>query len=319
MNKDPNNYFQIQQIFQNKERKYEKQIDDLESQLANIKRENEELKQKLKEMNEKQNTLVPEHQYHKISPETNGFDIIQDIVIGTNCKYVKVLDKTVYVLKEMIDHDSSIQRLIDEYEIMRELNHQNILKAYKIIINDKNFRPSILLEYCPTNLEQAIQNGTLSKVQKVFTIYQIAEGMKYLHLQRIVHQNLKPSKILISECQTIKIGGFDKSQISNLKTPTNEEKLNEMADIRAFGDIIYFILSGGKFTKIKNDTVLEFFPLLAKQLVDACWHVDSQSGPTFEIICDVLEKNNFNLVSLSQQEIQEVSQMIVEYKELISI
>ena len=62
-------------------------------------------------MNEKQNALVPEHQSHKISPETNGFDIIQDIVIGTNCKYVKVLDKTVYALKEMIIQNKSTENL----------------------------------------------------------------------------------------------------------------------------------------------------------------------------------------------------------------
>ena len=33
-------------------------------------------------------------------------------------------------------------------------------------------------EVCPTNLKQSIQ--TFSNVQRVYSIYQIAEGMKYI-------------------------------------------------------------------------------------------------------------------------------------------
>ena len=67
---------------------------------------------------------------------------------------------------------------------------------------------AILVEYCPMNLNDAIKNKTFSKVQRVCSIYEIASGMKLLHLNRIIHRNIKPSNILISKNGQIKISDF---------------------------------------------------------------------------------------------------------------
>mgnify|MGYP007097675414 CR=1 FL=1 len=80
---------------------------------------------------------------------------------------------------------------------------------------------------------------------------------------------------------------------------------------------IFFFLSGGEILEAKNVKVLSKFHLLAQQLIDACWFDEIENRPTFEMICDVLEKNDFNLASLSLQEIQEVSRMINQYKKQV--
>ena len=90
------------------------------------------------------------------------------------------------------------QKIMKEFEIMKMLDHPNVLKAIDIIYDDKN-HPSILFEECSTNLHQAIQNKIFSKVQIVSSIYQIADGMKYIHSRKINHLNLKPTNILISK------------------------------------------------------------------------------------------------------------------------
>ena len=90
-----------------------------------------------------------------------------------------------------------------------------------------------------------------------------------------------------------------------------------MDDVYSFGIIFYFILSGGEIPEAKNETSLKEFLFYAQQLIGACWFDDIESRSTFEIICEVLEKNNFNLTSLSQQEINEVSQMINQYKKQV--
>ena len=65
------------------------------------------------------------------------------------------------------------------------LNHPNMLKTHVLFINDDSLPPSILLEYRPFSIKKAINDKTLSKVQKSFIIYQIAEGMKYIHSMKI--------------------------------------------------------------------------------------------------------------------------------------
>ena len=234
---------------------------------------------------------------------------IEEIGCEEGSKLIRVSFKTLCIMQEMND-----KQLIDKFEIMRMLTHKNILKAYDIIINDKNLPPSILFENCPTNLNVEVKNKNFTKVQQVFTIVQIAEGMKYIHSRNVAHQNLIPSKILISGNGTIKISGLEKCQLMKSSQQRSEIELKMMEDVYSFGNIVYFILTDGEIAKIKNETVLEPLPLLAKQLIYACWSSKPEIRPTFEIICDVLEKNTFNLISFSKQEINEISQMINQYK-----
>lgn len=102
-----------------------------------------------------------------------------------------------------------VQYFINGYEIMKLLNLPNIIKAYGIFLSDKTkSTPSILLEYCEKTLNKVIKDKTLSQIDIVFAIYQIAEGMKYFHSKKIIHRYLKPLNILISNDDTLKISDF---------------------------------------------------------------------------------------------------------------
>lgn len=232
---------------------------------------------------------------------------IENIKTDTNNKFTKVTMNKFYVLKEINDlNTENIQSIIDEFYINIMLKHPNILKTHGILVDSKN-QPSILFEYCPFNIKQAVKDNKLSKVQKVLSIYQIAEGMKYIHSHGIKHGNLKPSNILISDDGTIKISDFGKAQ-----EEANDDKLGEMEDVYSFGSVVYFILCGNEVPE--NKQIPKEFSILAQNLIEKCWHEDLFCRPTFEMICDMLEKNEFNLALLSHQEINEVSKIIGQYK-----
>lgn len=242
---------------------------------------------------------------------------IGEISNENESQIMKVQITKIYELKKVcIQNPSSdnIKKLINEYKIMKMLDHPNILKVIDKFIDGKSLTPSILFEYCPTNLEQEITKKTFSKLQNGLSIYFIAEGMKYLHSHQIVHSNLSPSNIFISEDGMVKIGNFEKAQLIS-----SENESLKIDDIKSFGSIIYFILSGGEIPNTNNEEVLKSFPALAQQLISYCWSSESKNKPTFEEICDTLEKNNLNLNSLSQQEIQEASMMIEQYKIAIQL
>ena len=274
-----------------------------------------EQKRKLNEKNENKqiNNII---QLKGNDSTDSVLEMIAEIKRSNDEKVIKVSYKNLYMLKEIINPNSNVgnlQQMIDKYEIMRMLTHKNILKAHDILINDKKLPPSILFEYCPKNLEEEVISKKLTKVQKVYAIYQIAEGMKYVHSRKVVHLDLNPSNILVSDDGMIKIAGFEKSQTMKSMQQNKEFEMKEMEDVFSFGDMVYFILTDGGVAKIKNETVLNSLDLLANQMISACWS-QIESRPTFEMICDVLETNNFNLISLSQQEANDLTRMINQYK-----
>lgn len=238
--------------------------------------------------------------------ESNSLKSLEIIDKSGEEKFPTVTINKRYVLKRM--DKGKFQQLINEFEIMSMLYHPNIQKAEKIITNDKNIPPSILVEYFPFNLEMIVQNKKTSNANLMFLIFQLAETMKYIHSRKIVHNDLKPMKILISENGIIKISGFE-----NSKLMTSQNELCN--DIKSFGVIIYFILSGGKIFNLKDKNSLTSFPILAQQLINACCFYETK--PSFEKICNILEKKDYNLISLSQQEIQEVKQKIKQYRKQI--
>lgn len=285
-----------------------------------MKRELEEVKRQLKEKSENDTNQQQGKQIIQSKVNDNSesiFEVIEDIKHEEDGKLIKVEFKKFCILKEINTQNfnsENLRQLIDKYKIVGTLFHHNIHRVYDIFIHNENRPPSILFEYCPTNLEESVKNKKLSKVQQVFTIYQIVEGMKFIHSHKVAHQNLIPSNILISDDGTVKISGFEKCHLMNSDQSINELKSMQMEDVYSFGVIAHFILTEGEDVKNTEETSQESFSLLAKQLIYACLSSKPECRPTFEIIGDVLEKNNFNLFPFSKQEIDKISQMINEYK-----
>lgn len=80
----------------------------------------------------------------------------------------------------------------------------NIVKTFGLFLHEHE-QASIVLEFCPTNVESFVSEGKVSGVDLVFAIYQIVEGMKYVH---VIHRDLKPTNILIGTDGLIKISDF---------------------------------------------------------------------------------------------------------------
>ncbi|CAD8053661.1 unnamed protein product [Paramecium sonneborni] len=88
------------------------------------------------------------------------------------------------------------QMLRNEIDILKQLNHQHILKMYAHYETLNNFY--IVFEYCETDILQILkQQGQIPEDQVIVYILQIAEALLYLKQRQIIHRDIKPSNILI--------------------------------------------------------------------------------------------------------------------------
>mmetsp|Transcript_18777 Transcript_18777/g.31303 ORF Transcript_18777/g.31303 Transcript_18777/m.31303 type:complete len:1208 (+) Transcript_18777:214-3837(+) len=104
--------------------------------------------------------------------------------------------------------DESLSQIEAEIELMKKLNHPNIVKYVDTIRTDDYLY--IVLEY--------MENGSLLTVFKKFGsfseslaaiyIVQVLKGLKYLHEQGVLHRDIKGANILTTKDGQVKLADF---------------------------------------------------------------------------------------------------------------
>jgi serine/threonine protein kinase len=104
--------------------------------------------------------------------------------------------------------DESLSKIQDEIELMRQLNHPNIVK-YIDTIKTKAYL-HIVLEYVENgSLQNVIKKfGSFSESLTAIYITQVLKGLKYLHVQGVLHRDIKAANILTTKEGMVKLADF---------------------------------------------------------------------------------------------------------------
>ena len=215
-------------------------------------------------------------------------DIFKEL-IKENLKIIKKIGKgvysRVYLAKHLETHvdyalkiidceNSNVKKLVDrEIEILRMINHTNIIDIFDVIYNKKYNNIIIILEYCVHgDLSYKLKNKRFSEKEGIRYIYQLISGLKYLNDNNIIHRDLKPQNILIDYYDNIKICDFGFSRKFNdsdvLQTLCGSplymapeiikhKSYNNKSDMWSFGIIVYQMLTG--HLPYTANTVYELF------------------------------------------------------------
>lgn len=159
-----------------------------------------------------------------------------------------------------MDEDET-RMLFNEINILRELDHPNIVKMYEFFEDEKRYY--IVTEICKGGelFDEIIARGKFTEKDAAVLMKQVLSCVNYCHKNHIVHRDLKPENILLEQNKDfdqIKIIDFGtsllfdsaKSLDEKLGTPyyiapeVLNKKYNEKCDIWSCGVIVYILLSG---------------------------------------------------------------------------
>ena len=142
--------------------------------------------------------------------------------------------------------------LIEEMQFLNSLDHPNIIKFYHHIIIGANLY--IVMEYCKEGSLDKIRDNGPQDVDKIFNWASIiADTLQSVHDKSIIHHDIKPENILLSENNEIKIADFGIANQNNgtIYYLAPEQLLNEVTDeidprmdIYALGITILELITG---------------------------------------------------------------------------
>lgn len=133
-----------------------------------------------------------------------GFAKCYEIIdVDTNNVYAgKIVSK-----KLMMKHNQK-EKMTQEISIHKSLNHKNVVKFHGFF--DDTLNVYIVLELCKKRsmMELHKRRKVITDYECRYYIYQIIEGVKYLHDNRIIHRDLKLGNLFLNDQLHVKIGDF---------------------------------------------------------------------------------------------------------------
>ena len=222
--------------------------------------------------------------------------------------YLEQKEKKVYLVKEMLYNEATYR----EARLHSELYHKNIVKLYHYFTNDYKTL-YLILDYCENrDLSMILEKRKrLTEIEVQYYIINLIKALQYLHYEkRIVHCDLKPSNIFLTDKLEVKLGDFGLAKIITLDFTPNYYggtvyymapelfEINKMCsfsiDIWSIGIIMYNLLTGKVpfHGKDRKETVIKIinenceFPQdiiiseIAKDLIIQILNKDPQKRPS---------------------------------------
>jgi len=214
------------------------------------------------------NCLNTALQNPKINDKLNKYLIIKEIGKGAYAHVKLVLDKinkNKYAMKvyerEKLNDSTKRKCVYREIEIMKNIDHKNIVKLHEVIQTQKQILIIMeyingisMREYYNKNINHQKLNPQKELIIKNFFI-QIFSAMSYIHKNHMAHRDIKLENILIDKNQQIKIIDFgfgmynpeDKLQGFFCGTPNymppeiivKKHYIGQKADLWSLGVLLY--------------------------------------------------------------------------------
>jgi serine/threonine protein kinase len=148
-----------------------------------------------------------------IGKVVNGYKITSVLGKGSYGKvYAATKKGKSFALKKQLlveDKEVGIEpAIIVESDVLKRVNHPNVLGAVEIFMDDDNKNLYHVLETAEMDLKKYLESDERKKDTSISYLKQFICGLSYLHRHRLIHADLKPDNLLIFPGNNLKIADF---------------------------------------------------------------------------------------------------------------
>ena len=155
-----------------------------------------------------------------------------------------------------------------EFTLMKKLNHKNIIRLHEVFFdNDEKNIYLVIDYYSKGDLSKFLGGKALKEKYAKKYMRQLTMGLKYLYEKQILHRDLKPQNILVTDEGNIVITDFGFARYTDNENMLNtlcgspmymapeimlKKRYNNKSDLWSVGVIFFELIYGTTPYKAKN-------------------------------------------------------------------
>ena len=197
----------------------------------------------------------------------NDYEILELLGTGSFGEVKKVVHKKTRDVRAMKsikkENCENVEALVNEVEILKGLDHPNIVKIYEMYQDKKHFFIITELVEGGELFDKLKKRGFFEEATVAKIMRQVLAAVNYVHKRNIVHRDLKPENLLVDVGKSaneihIKVIDFGTSRQFDPKRKMKEQlgtpyyiapevlrkKYNQKCDIWSLGVIMYVLFCG---------------------------------------------------------------------------
>ena len=157
-----------------------------------------------------------------------NYEKIKRIGKGSYSSVYKVKNKNTNLIRAMKIIPKNFQKdnkeILREINILKNLDHPNVMKIYEFLEDEHNYY--LIQEFCDEgDLETALDNKKIyCEFLVKFIMYQVFLAINYLHMNNIIHQDIKKKNISIIKLEEEK----EKENNSPIKVKNSMKKIKRL-------------------------------------------------------------------------------------------
>jgi eukaryotic-like serine/threonine-protein kinase len=165
--------------------------------------------------------------------------------------------------EHLADDPTFVSRFRREALAAARLVHPNIVQVFDFGLDERQHQHYIVMEHVPGHscAELLRDHGPMDVEQAVDVIVQACRGLDYAHRNGVVHRDVKPGNLLVSDSEVVKLADFgiaratDQSSITQVGSvlgtaaylapeQARGEEAGPRADLYSLGVVAYQLLTG---------------------------------------------------------------------------
>jgi len=160
-----------------------------------------------------------------VHPETRKvgrYEILEVIGIGANSRVARAFDPliarivAIKLFPSELARGEARNRFVQEARVVGQLSHPAVIALHDMGIDEPSQTPYLVMEFIQGQpLEKLLEKGSLPCSKACAWAAEVATALAVAHRKGVIHGDVKPANILITEDERIKLTDFGMARLAS--------------------------------------------------------------------------------------------------------